>query len=613
MWVPETAATSGLTFVDGNIQSGVNTAVSGMTVRVAAGTYAENVTINKPLTLLGANAGVNPNTATRGPETVVTTAVNDPTNDALPVIDVDSGGDQVTIDGFTFDGINPSLGTAIQSSTGVLFNLVAHETYQNNIARNFLHFGVAGVGDNGSATGASGDNLIQDSLFTNMPGQLDYGSGEGVDAANNFYVSVENNVMQGVRRGVQFGNFYKANPGAAAVISGNQIDAGQIGIWMNNFYETADGITIQDNTLTSTFVSAVVSPPNADANRAGLFFSSLTYDGAGNLVTDFTVSDNNIRGEYDQGILFWNNSKSVTVSGGTIDGSAFLNRQVGVRYEDQNPYYGATGAGGSGGVLTLSGVTVKNATTGVQVAATLPAADGVVLPVGFQNGVTISGGTTGLALSGQNAQIAGKTLNDVSFTGQSGNYITLAGGAEAGNIIDATGVGFGGIGGPNPITTLSQFYAIEGKITDYRDDPTLGDVELLPAIPGTLRGDAGVGLTNGTLTVLPAGQPQVTAFIAPGAVARQSVAVDLFFSDPNQPAGSHFALVFWGDSVQAVWLGDGQNGFMQLHHRYSRKNNHRQRITVAVLDAQGHLLTGLNGTPIGLVTLTVNPGRGGHS
>jgi hypothetical protein len=46
----------------GRIQEGVNTVTAGGTVHVAAGTYAENVTINKALSLLGAQAGVNANT-----------------------------------------------------------------------------------------------------------------------------------------------------------------------------------------------------------------------------------------------------------------------------------------------------------------------------------------------------------------------------------------------------------------------------------------------------------------------------------------------------------------------------------------------------------------------
>jgi hypothetical protein len=479
MWVPRTAATTGNTVVNGTIQDGINTAFSAMTVRVAADTYAENDTITKPLTLFGANAGVDPNTAARGAETVITTAVKDPTNDALPVLEVTGGGSHVTIDGFTLDGINPNLGSSIQSSTGVLFNLVSHVTYQNNIAENFLHFGISGVGDDGSNTAASADDLVQNSLFKNMPGEVGVGYGEGVDAANNFYVSVKDNVFQAVRRGMQFGNFYGANPdpGTPAVISGNQIDAGQIGIWINNFYESAQGITIESNTLNSTFVASVISPPSPDANRAGLFFSSLTF-GGGHTVGDFTVSNNTIEGMYDQGILFWNNSKSVTISGGTIDGSAFLNRQVGVRYEDQNPYYGDTHAADSGGVLTLSGVTITNAPTGIQVAGNLPVSDHILLPVVVTAGTSISGGSTGIVVSGANAGLSFYGTIAASLSGQGGNYITLASGADGGGTIDASGVTFNGKGGPNPGTTLSQFFGIEDRITDYLDDPKVGYVSI---------------------------------------------------------------------------------------------------------------------------------------
>lgn len=54
MLVPQTKATSGLTDVDGKIQSGVDRAVAGMTVRVAADTYTENVIIAKSVELAGA-------------------------------------------------------------------------------------------------------------------------------------------------------------------------------------------------------------------------------------------------------------------------------------------------------------------------------------------------------------------------------------------------------------------------------------------------------------------------------------------------------------------------------------------------------------------------------
>ena len=52
MWVPKTAATSHLTFVDGNIQDGVNTALLGMTVRVAVDTYLKTVRHALPIRCL---------------------------------------------------------------------------------------------------------------------------------------------------------------------------------------------------------------------------------------------------------------------------------------------------------------------------------------------------------------------------------------------------------------------------------------------------------------------------------------------------------------------------------------------------------------------------------
>ena len=61
----------------GSIQAAVNAAKPGDTIEVAPGTFKENVFINKPLTLLGNKAGVNPVTGLRkngANETVVTAA-----------------------------------------------------------------------------------------------------------------------------------------------------------------------------------------------------------------------------------------------------------------------------------------------------------------------------------------------------------------------------------------------------------------------------------------------------------------------------------------------------------------------------------------------------------
>ena len=97
------------------IQSAIDAASSGATVTVDAGTYAGPITINKTLTLQGANAGVDAR-GTRGPESVVTTTTtgitvtaNDVTIDGVDVV-----GDKANVGGAQYAGI--ILGPSIHGS-----------------------------------------------------------------------------------------------------------------------------------------------------------------------------------------------------------------------------------------------------------------------------------------------------------------------------------------------------------------------------------------------------------------------------------------------------------------------------------------------------------------
>ena len=147
------------------IQSAVDAAPAGGTVTVDAGSYAESVTIGKPLTVQGAQAGVDARGNARqngGVETVLTGATT--AAGVTAAFTVAATG--VTIDGFTIQGeTSQSLytGAGIVIAPGVSGTRVLNNVVQNNVAGLFL----------ANATAAN-PALIQHNLFrgNNNPGTL---------------------------------------------------------------------------------------------------------------------------------------------------------------------------------------------------------------------------------------------------------------------------------------------------------------------------------------------------------------------------------------------------------------------------------------------------------
>jgi parallel beta-helix repeat protein len=249
------------------IQGAVNASSNGDTVNVAAGTYAEMVTVNKDITLLGAKGGIDARTRS-GAESVVTG------NAGSTSFYVTSSG--VTLDGFTIQGAtNPNLfGAAVYLAPGTSGSQVSNNIVQNNLIGLYLENASAitptlvqqnlfrnnnvvgpGAGTDIYAdeftTGGNLQNVqIQNNAFTNTSFDLNHWaiglSNTGATAFTN--VSIANNTITNSGRGFYF---YGTQ---GATLSGNSISGATryaIGLFGNNGSAVNSGFSITGNTLSN--------------------------------------------------------------------------------------------------------------------------------------------------------------------------------------------------------------------------------------------------------------------------------------------------------------------------------------------------------------------------
>ena len=173
------------------IQAAVNAASPGATINVDPGTYIEQVTINKQLTLRGTEAGVDARSSQRASnnrETIVT-GVN---SGGVISRSFHVGANDVVLDGFTVQGEtsqSTSVGAGIVIAPGVSGTKILNNIVQNNVAGLYLA--------NNSATDPC---VIQRNVFRNNNndgvngGRAIYTDG-GVSGGNLTNVFIDSNVF----------------------------------------------------------------------------------------------------------------------------------------------------------------------------------------------------------------------------------------------------------------------------------------------------------------------------------------------------------------------------------------------------------------------------------
>jgi nitrous oxidase accessory protein NosD len=382
----------------------------GDVIEVCAGTYVEDLEIDKSITLLGPNAGISPNTETRVAEATIIPFETDAAQAYITASDV-------TIDGFTFNGNNPSLASGYPGTNGADIDAAA-AVYQNadninnlvvknNIIQNQTYMGIYLFGGSYSAPSTTG-NLIDDNLFKDLGHYgtgLSYANwGGGVMLYNNQYTRITNNVMQNVRIGIQTGNFSRANIGSSdyQVIANNTIEARRRGIFHNLHYGPTSPYTLSNNNITAL-------DNTNESVWDGIFFGSMSVDAFG---INNTINGSGVTNP-SEGIEIWNvkSTTPVRISGGSVS-----NVVIGVF---ANNFEGYNSNGTDGAHAVISGVTITPKTGGVGVKAyDSPSYTGVpaLVSVEVKDNCSISGAATGILAEGADASVT-VTNNLTTITG----------------------------------------------------------------------------------------------------------------------------------------------------------------------------------------------------
>lgn len=290
-----TVCSSGCAFT--SIQSAIDDAGTrnGDTIDVGAGTFAENVTINKSLTLAGAQAGVDARNRSAGESILKSVSI--------------SGASNVTVDGFQFNG------------SGSQVSVTSPTTLSGIVVQNDIFSGYSSVG---LPTYDAGNILIQHNLFENVSGSGEAmqikastvaGGCNGSQVLNNRFAAATNNGGADV-------NFSCTGSDSTGVtVSGNTTSGTGGGSSFTAFSGVDGGISVTNNSG-STDASSIYffGSVTGTATITGNTFTG----GGGNAVSihagDYTSDGPNTGTFTITGNTLSGNVRGISISSGGLSG-----------------------------------------------------------------------------------------------------------------------------------------------------------------------------------------------------------------------------------------------------------------------------------------------------
>ncbi|MHB1013981.1 MAG: YDG domain-containing protein, partial [Desulfurivibrionaceae bacterium] len=363
-----------------SIQNGVDVAANSATVNVAAGTYMLNtrLDVNKPLTLRGAQHGIDPRTAAAsrtagsGAETIVDG------NNSLPIL-LRIGSNNVTVDGFEFrNGTGDLIDSNVSiNAPNVRYNLVHHSTGDEGVQIRYSTGAILEynrvydtMGDglnisNSSTNGTIRYNEVHDNYSENAAIYV-YGSTNTTIQDNyvhNVYLNANGHGGNGIKMGDTSGADQALLPGglisgnvvantdgdgitvytSGVTVSGNQVSNSRSQDGAIFVYYDVDNVAIANNTISNSGVTSdggityairvgsgtkfptnVTVTGNTFSNNEAQFFDN---NGSGQIATIFGANtfdrsamvsgDNRIWSNIQDGINITAIGNTVTVGAGT--------------------------------------------------------------------------------------------------------------------------------------------------------------------------------------------------------------------------------------------------------------------------------------------------------
>ena len=437
------AGTSSAPFA--TLNHAISMSAPGDVIYVDAGTYREDVVIDKTLSFHGSNYGRNPNTSTRLAESIIQPGTSNPDPYSLTatvVVYFTFTASNSSFDGFTVDGDNPTLtstvninGANVDASDGIgEYEGLSNTTIIDNIIKNTNYSGVD-FGNAGNSGGPTSGNVVTNNKFINiLPSQF----GIGVIIYDNCYTSITTNVMESVRVGIQTGNFYLSDPGNNHTISNNIINSRRVGIFHNLHYQAATSFDVKNNVISAYQNSAI--------NEGIRLFSFQT-------AVTANVENNTIAGG-KYGYSVWN---IPTTSGMIISGGSVSSTTKGVVFANVSGYGDADGNGN----LSIRNVSFNNNLTGINAFDDPANTNGSSVTLSATNNF-ITGGSDGFKYEG--SKVVG-SAHDNSITNQSNEAVN--GSMYTGTSpINATCNWYGNYSGPNnPANPGGTGGKVSGNVT----------------------------------------------------------------------------------------------------------------------------------------------------